>query len=174
MRWCVDKVWHSLKCIESAGDAVGRYVSFLIIGMACILLWEVFLRGVFNSPTIWVHESTRYLFGAHFLAGGVYAMRHGAMVNVDILYTRFSIRARALIDLLTSSLFFIFIGVMLWKGFGLAVASVRLREASQTAWGAPVYPLKVMLVIGAALLLLQGLAKFIRDLHIAVGGKGSL
>jgi TRAP-type mannitol/chloroaromatic compound transport system permease small subunit len=46
-----------------------------------------------------------------------------------------------------------------------------VRETSGSAWDPPVYPLKVALAFGVALLLLQGIAKFIRDLHLAVKGK---
>jgi TRAP-type mannitol/chloroaromatic compound transport system permease small subunit len=49
-----------------------------------------------------------------------------------------------------------------------------ILETSETVWDVPIYPLKLALPVGAFLLLLQGLAKFIRDLVIAIKGEGGL
>ncbi|GAH80376.1 unnamed protein product [marine sediment metagenome] len=47
-----------------------------------------------------------------------------------------------------------------------------LLERSTSVWHPPLYPLKLTMPIAAFLILLQGLAKFIRDLNAAImGGK---
>jgi len=38
-----------------------------------------------------------------------------------------------------------------------------MREHTQTPWGPPYYPLKIVIPLSAFLLLLAGVAKFIRD-----------
>ena len=79
-----------LRFIDNMNDNAGKFVSFSTIILVGILCWEVLLRYAFNSPTVWVHESAQYFFGANFMIGGAYALRHNAMVNVNILYERFS------------------------------------------------------------------------------------
>ena len=163
-----------LRFIDDMNDNAGKFVSFSVLILVGILCWEVFLRYFFNSPTIWVHESTQYFFGAHFMIGGAYALRHKAMVNVNILYERFSLRVRAIIDIITSTIFFLFIGVLLWKGTDLAIISISRNEMSQSPWGPPVYPIKIVLVIGVFLVMLQGMAKLIRDVATAISGREAL
>lgn len=157
------KVEHFLSSIDSINEWGGRIFCFLIIPIIGIVVWEVVLRYIFNSPTVWAHETSTFIFGAHFTLGGAYTFLRGGHVNVDIIYGRFSPRTRSIIDLITSTLFFFFCGLMLWKGVEFAWASILEREASNTVWGPPLYPLKTVIPVAAFLLLLQGLAKFIRD-----------
>jgi TRAP-type mannitol/chloroaromatic compound transport system permease small subunit len=92
-------------------------------------------------------------------------------VSVDILYARLPPRGKALADLLTFPVFFLFVGVMLYKGFGFARDAWGFKETLSSAWAPPVYPFKTVIPVAAFLLFLQGAAKFIRDLHTLVTGK---
>ena len=163
-----------LRFIDSMNDKQGRFVSLFVLIVAAMFCWEVLLRGVFTAPTIWVHEGTQYFFGIYFMLGGAYALLHRSHVNVEIVYSRFSPRIRAIADIVTAILFFAFVGVMLYTGMQLAIKSVMQVEHSQTPWGPPIYPLKITLVVGAILVLLQGLAKLIRNVGIAIRGRECL
>ena len=74
----------------------------------------------------------------------------------------------------TGIFFFVFCGVMLWKGIDFAWTSLSRLEPDATPWRAPLYPIKMMIPLGALLILLQGLAKFIRDLVTAITGREEL
>ena len=160
-----------LALVDNLNDQVGKIVSMLIIFMVLILVYEVVLRYIFNSPTLWAHETSEYFFGVHFFLGGAYALRHAAHVNVEVIYSRFSPRVRAILDIITSVFFFLICAVLLWKGGAMAWTSLMKLEHTNTVWAPPLYPLKMMIPIGACLILLQGLAKFIRDFHIAITRK---
>jgi TRAP-type mannitol/chloroaromatic compound transport system permease small subunit len=68
--------------------------------------------------------------------------------------------------------FFIFIGTMLWTGWRFAADAVNLGEVSFTEWAVQYWPVKLTIPIGAALLLLQGIAKLIKDImFLANGGR---
>jgi len=99
---------------------------------------------------------------------------HKAHVNMDIVYARLSLRKRAILDLATSSLFFLFIVVMLWQGVILASKAVAVLEVTTTAWAPPVWPVKLMLPLAALLILLQGIVRFVRDLETAVTGREAI
>ncbi|MGD8564298.1 MAG: TRAP transporter small permease subunit, partial [Desulfarculaceae bacterium] len=98
--------------IDALNDWLGRWVSFCVIPIAALVLFEVVLRYVFNSPTVWANELTQMLFGAYVILSGAYIMRWGGHVNVDILYSRLSDKTRAVMDIATSFLFFLFVGMM--------------------------------------------------------------
>ena len=59
--------------------------------------------------------------------------------------------------------FFIFIGTLLVTGWRFAADAVNFGEHSFTEWGIQYWPVKLTMPIGAALLLLQGVAKLIKD-----------
>ena len=50
----------------------------------------------------------------------------------------------------------------------------QVMEGTMTHWDPPYYPLRTSLPVACLLLLLQGLAKFIRDLNTAITGKETI
>ena len=44
-------------------------------------------------------------------------------------------------------------------------------EASLTDWAPPIYPVKLMMPLGALMVLMQGVVWLIRDLHMALTGE---
>jgi len=168
------KVRAVLHFVDTINERFGKIISFLVVGMMGTVTVEVVLRYGFNSPTLWAHETAQFLYGSYCILGGAYVLLHKAHVNMDIMYARLSLRKRAIIDLVTSSLFFLFIGVMLWHGVAFASKSVAILEATNTPWAPPVWPIKLMLPLAALLILLQGIAKFARDLETAVTGREAI
>jgi len=138
------------------------------------IVYDVVLRYVFNRPTIWSFDLSAYIFGAFFILGGAYTLRHRAHVNMDVIYLRLTPRTRAALDVVTSFLFFLFCGIMLWKGAEVAWHSIQIRETTATLWHPPVYIVRLVVPIGAFLILLQGLAKLIRDLHMVISGRETI
>ncbi len=162
-----------LAAIDAINDRIGKAVSFLVIAIVGVMVYEVIARYVFDAPTKWAYETVTFILGAYAILGGAYALRHGAHVNMDILHSRLSPRRRAILDVITSVFFFLFCVVLLWKGSEWAARSIRLSEHTWSPWGPPVYPVKILIPIGAFLLLLQGLSKLIRDLLTAFTGARS-
>jgi len=75
------------------------------------------------------------------------------------------------LDLITAGLFFLFLGILLREGSLGALDSWQLKETTISAARAILWPVKTVVPIAAALLLLQGLAKLGRDLFYAVTGR---
>jgi TRAP-type mannitol/chloroaromatic compound transport system permease small subunit len=156
--------------IDALNDWLGRWVSFCVIPISALVLFEVVCRYLFNSPTVWANEMTQMLFGAYVILSGGYIMRWGGHVNVDILYSRLSDKTRAVMDIATSFLFFLFVGMMAVYGGSLAWESLSMLERSESAWNPPIYPVKLTIPLGCILLLLQGLTTLIRNIMILVNG----
>ena len=161
-----------LRGIDWLSEWTGKIIAFLIPGLALIEGYEIVARYAFKSPTVWVHELCAMLFGTFILLGGAYTLLQGGHVNMDILYNRFSTRTRAVLDLITFFIFLAFIGVLLWKGWESAWRSIKFLEHDSTEWGPPLYPFKIMLPLGALLILLQGIAQFVRNFITVLRGDG--
>ena len=160
-----------LKVIDNVNTWVARIVSLAIILIIAATVYEVVMRYLFNAPTDWVFEFNYLTHGPYFLLLGAYTLASGGHVNVDIVYTRFSRRGQAVIDLLTAPIFFFFVIMMAFYGWRFAMNSVSFRETLSSAWAPPIYPVKMVIPVAAGLMILQGLAKFIRDLHLALTGR---
>lgn len=159
-----------VRLVDSINEWVGKFTSYLVLFMIAIIIYEIFVRYFLDRPTIWVHEKSSFIFGVSIMLGGGYALLYRAHVNMDIIYNRFSPRGKAILDLITSVLFFSFALVLVWMGGEFALNSLKVLETSSTTWDPPIYPIKLTIPIGGGLLLLQGLSKFIRDLSIAIKG----
>jgi TRAP-type mannitol/chloroaromatic compound transport system permease small subunit len=168
----VHHLYMILRLIDSINEWVGRIIAIGVLFMFALVLTEVIRRYLFNSPTVWGNELTQLTFGAYTVLAGGYVLKWGGHVNVDIFYIQLSEKGRAVVDIITFALFLIFGGMILVYGGSLAWDSLTRLEHSQSAWNPPLYPVKLMIPTGAFLLLLQGIAKLVRDIiTVATGEK---
>jgi TRAP-type mannitol/chloroaromatic compound transport system permease small subunit len=150
--------------IEWINLRVGEFVAYWAVLSVFAYYYEVIARFAFNSPTNWVHESMFLMYGMQYMLAGAYAYHADQHVRVDVFYSKFSARGKAIADIITSVFFFIFVVTLLWTGGKFALDAVRNSEVSFTEWGVQYWPVKLMIPIGAALMVLQGLAKLIKDI----------
>ena len=160
-----------LQTIDFVNEWIGKMSCFFLPAMMVAIVCEVIARYIFNSATTWSFETSQFLFCGMVALGGGYTLLYGGHVNVEIVYERFGKRTRAVIDLITALLFFFFIILFLRESGVMALESVRIREHSESSWGPALCPLKVVIFIGVFLMILQGIAKFIRDLKTALAGE---
>ncbi len=144
----------------------GEYVAYWSVIAVFVYYYEVTVRYVFNSPTNWAHESMFLMFGMQYLMAGAYAYLTNSHVRVDIFYAKFSARKKAIVDIVTSVFFFIFVGTLLVTGLIFAFDSLGQMEVSFTEWAIQYWPIKFGMVVGAILLLLQGISKLLKDIDV--------
>lgn len=159
------------KLIDAISEWTGKIVSKLIFPVVGLVVFDVVMRYFFNAPVFWAHHSSLFMHAAFSLLAAGYCLRHRAHVRVDIVYKRFSRRQQAILDVITAGFFFLFIIILLRQGYLGFVESWQLKETIIAAWRPVLWPVKLMVPIAAALLLLQGVAKFSRDLFYAVNGR---
>ena len=159
--------------IDRLNTRAGEYVAYWAVIAVFVYYYEVLARFVFNSPTNWVHESMFLMFGMQYMISGAYAYREDQHVRVDVIYSKFSPRGKAIADIITSVFFFIFTLTMAWTGWRFAADAVGNRETSFTEWGIQYWPVKLTLPLGAALIALQGVSKLIKDIAIVTRTKGA-
>jgi len=160
--------------IDTLNGFVGEFVSYWGVIAVFVYYYEVVARYVFNSPTNWVHESMFLMFGMQYMLSGAYGYRGDSHVRVDILYARLSPRGRAACDVFTSIFFFIFTITMLVTGWRFAMDSIGFDERSFTEWEVQYWPVKLMIPLGAALIILQGIARLAKDIALLVSGPAPL
>lgn len=161
----------ALKRIDAISEFVGMIARWIGGGMIAAMMTEVILRYIFDSPTIWVHPLCQILWGFYILLGGCYLLRLRTHVRCDFLYAKLSPRKRAIVDVCTHLLFFIWVILVLVYAVPYAWESLMILECYTGKWTPPKWPTKMVVLIGMSLVLLQGIANYIRDLHLAFTGK---
>ncbi|MFQ5658470.1 MAG: TRAP transporter small permease subunit [Candidatus Methylomirabilales bacterium] len=160
--------------IDALNERVGRAISWLAFLMVAVVAWNVFLRLFFAKGSVAMQELEWALFGPLFLLTAAYTLVHDEHVRVDILYSRLSARAKALVDLAGSLLFLIPVCVLIiWTSWPFIAASWAAGEVSPDPGGLPArYILKAVIPVGFSLLGLQGLSMAIHSLCRLMGLEG--
>ena len=126
---------------------------------------------VIRYPQWWVFDVTLFAAGTTYVVGGAYTMLKNTHVKMDVLYIRLTPRKQSFLDVLTFSGFAIFCGALVWLGGERALEATIAGETFFSAWNPPLWPVLWTIPIGGLLILLQGLAKFIRDFHMVIKGE---
>ena len=159
-----------VRAVDAFNEFFGKYVALLILPLVFVVVYEVVMRKVFMSPTNWAFEMTVYLYGAHFMLGAAYTHLHDRHVRIDIISQRFPEKVRLWISILTFLFIFLpFVGCLSYAAVGYAAHSWMAWEHSWSAWKPPLFPYKTVMPVAKILLLIQGFAKFIRDIYSLKG-----
>ena len=160
-----------LTVIDYISEWSGKIFSFLSLLAIVVVVHGVVMRYCFNAPTIWSLELTIYLCAGTYLVGGAYAHLYNSHIRIDALYSRWTPRIRAIIDLVTFPVFIISITAMGWAGTNWTIKAIVKDATSGSVWDPAIWPVRLLIPLGCLLLLLQGLARFVRDFGIARTGK---
>lgn len=157
-----------IRFADSISSWTGRIFCWAVVVLTLLTFIEIVMRRLFDSPTIWSFEICKQIDGIYFMILGAYGLMHGAHVSIDIIYARLSKRKKAVLDVISYILFFFpFNIVIFWKGFEYAKRSWDLLEKADGFFAIPVYPVKTFIPLAALLLIIQGLAIFIKKFYFA-------
>ena len=101
-----------------------------------------------------------------------YTLFYKSHVSIDIIYGRYSPRTRGILDIITYLVFFFpFCLIVFYQGIIFAQTSWSIGETSESAALRIVPLVKTVIPVTFGLLLLQGLANFIRSIMLVLKGK---
>jgi TRAP-type mannitol/chloroaromatic compound transport system permease small subunit len=151
------------RAIDALNERVGRTALWLVLVAVLISAGNAVVRYTFSvSSNAWL-EVQWYLFSAVFLLCAGYTLRHNQHVRIDILSSRLSPRGQAWIEVVGTVLFLLpmclLILVLSWSPF---VEAWTRGEVSSNAGGLIVWPARLLMPVGFALLVLQGLSELIK------------
>lgn len=142
---------------------------YLIFVMMAILLLSSISRGFFDVSYIWSVEMAQFILTAYYILGGGYSMQIHSHVRMDLFYSRWSPRKQALADVLTSGFLLFYIVFLLIGGISGTVYALEYNQKNYSSWAPPLAPIKIIMCIGIALLLLQVTSVFFKDVAKARG-----
>jgi TRAP-type mannitol/chloroaromatic compound transport system permease small subunit len=150
-----------------------KVVSGAVLVMVLAIAYDVILRYLFSAPTVWQYDISYMLGGSIIILGAGYVHLKHRHVRVDIIYNRFSPRTRLTLEVLFTLVFFFpFLTGLIVVAAEHALHAYEVKEFSEVGFWRPLmWPFRSVIPVGLSILLLQGLANFVRDLHVLVKGK---
>jgi len=187
-----------VRFVDAVNYRVGRFAMYLLYVLMGVLMWST-ISKIINQNAIWTLEMAQFLMVAYYMLGGPYSLQLDSNVRMDLLYHRWSPRQQALMDAISVFALLFFLAVLLYgavdsmayalgnfsdgpvdfflklgKAFltggpDAATGEMGMLERSATAWRPYLWPIKLVMVVGIFLMLLQTIGFFFRDLAKVLG-----
>jgi len=144
--------------------AISRVAMFMTAFVVAIMFYEVVMRYVFASPTLWVNEMSLWVAGAIYLFAGLYVMQQRGHISIFILYDTVPLRVKRVFDVLSTLFTCIFAAAVVWGGFGEAWSKMMRWETFGTAFDPPIpATMKPLILVLVVLTALQSVTNLIND-----------
>lgn len=162
--------------LDAFNERIGRATAWCALIMVLVQFVVVVMRYIFGIGSIMMQESVVYLHSFMFLVGAGYTLLHDGHVRVDIFYRTATPRNKAVVDILGVVFFLIPVSLLIWiYTWPYALKSWQVLEGSKETSGIhAVFALKSMILVFAALMILQGIALAARScLRLTGTGDGA-
>lgn len=158
-----------VRIVDRLNYRVGRFAMYLLFVLMGILLWSSATKigsdmGLPVNPSLWTLEMAQFVMVGYYVLGGPYSMQLGSHVRMDLLYGDWTPQRKAWVDAFTIVLVVVFLAVLIYGAVDSTAYSFRYGERNPSAWRPYLWPVKVVMLAGFTLMLLQSISMFIRDI----------
>ncbi len=153
-----------LNLVEKLNEKIGKASASLIFVFMILMVYEVIARYFFKNPTIWAHEVCGFIFAAYVALTGGWVLLEKGHVAVDIIYQHFPRKIKYFADMVVSLTGFFMFSLLFWQGYKFAWHAIKTNQHSHTLFAPPMWPVKIMIPIGALLFLIQLSANLTRSI----------
>ncbi|MCD6187352.1 MAG: TRAP transporter small permease subunit [Desulfuromusa sp.] len=160
-----------VKYVDAVSIKIGRAAMYLIFVMIGVLLLGSITRNILNMPLSWTVEMAQFIITAYYIAGGAYSMILREHVRMDLLYERFSVKNRARVDVVTTFFLLFYLCIMLFGSVSSTMYAIEYGQRNFSQWNPSMIPIKLIMVAGIFLMILESISFFFKDLAIATGRK---
>ena len=133
----------------------GYLASALFIAIGFIISYEVIMRYLFNSPTIWVNEVSRFLqIWATYLAL-TYSFHKQDFIRITVIYDRLNENGKKILDFISFIFILIFSSFVVYYGWLIAYDSLKVGRTSSTILDVPSFLTELAIPLCFAFLVLR-------------------
>ena len=153
-----------IKYVDAFNYRIGRFAMYGIFVMMGILLWSS-ISKIFFNPSLWTLEMAQFCMVAYYMLGGPYSIQMGSNVRMDLLYGEWDNHRKAQIDAITIIFLIIYLIFMIWGGWESFMYSLSYGgERSSSIWRPYIWPIKLIMLFGLSIMLLQSISEFFKDI----------
>lgn len=170
--------------VDAINYRIGRVMMYGIFVLMGILLWSS-ISKTFFLPTLWTLEMAQFVMVGYYILGGPYSLQLGSNVRMDLLYGSWTIRRKAWFDAITVFFLIVYLCVLLYGAIGSTAYSlgywkteplsffaglitgteeIGRLEQSSSAWRPYLWPVKVVMIMGFFLMILQCVSELFKDI----------
>ena len=164
------------RLVDALNERVGRATIWLILIVVIISAGNAVSRFAFNLSSNAMLEIQWYLFSAVFLFSAGYVLKRNEHIRIDVVTGRLSERTQNWIDVFGFIVFLLPMALLIaYLSWPVFMNAWNTGEGSPSPGGLIRWPVRILMPIGFALLILQGLAELIKRIAFLTGaGPNSL
>jgi TRAP-type mannitol/chloroaromatic compound transport system permease small subunit len=158
------------RLIDRMNTFIGKYVAWLVIAAVVVSAVNATVRKIFDmSSNSWL-ELQWVLFSTVFMLCSPWTLLSNEHIRIDIVNNLLPKWLRNTIDAVGHAFFLLPLCIiMVLTGVPFFLRSYEINEQSGNAGGLPQWPSKALVMIGFALLLVQGISELIKRIAIMRG-----
>ena len=158
-----------VKYVDYVSTKFGRLAMYTIFLMIGTLLLGAVTRNIINFPLSWTVELAQFTMTAYYIVGGAYSMQLNSHVRMDLVYDRCSERTKAKIDTFTNFFLVFYLVCLLVGSISSTMYAIEYDQRKFSQWNPSMIPIKVIMVCGIVLMLLQSISTLFKDIAKARG-----
>ena len=146
----------------------GYLASALFIAIGFIISYEVIMRYLFNSPTVWVNEISRFLqIWATYLAL-TYSFDRKEFIRITVLYDKLNEAGKKVLDFISAIFILTFSSFVLYFGWLIAYDSLKVGRTSSTILDVPSFLTELAIPLCFFLLVIRVSIEIVRKLGLLI------
>jgi TRAP-type mannitol/chloroaromatic compound transport system permease small subunit len=158
------------RMIDAANERIGKAVTWLVLVAVLISAGNAIIRKTLNMSSNAYLELQWYLFSAIFLLCAGYTLLRNEHVRIDVATAWMSPRARTWIDIFGTVFFLLPMAlVFVYLSWPIFIRTFTHGEISTNAGGLLIWPARLLVPIGFALLAAQGVSELIKRVAFLTG-----
>jgi TRAP-type mannitol/chloroaromatic compound transport system permease small subunit len=158
------------RLIDATSERVGRAAIWLVLIVVLISAGNAVSRFSLNLSSNAMLEIQWYMFSAIFLFCAAYVLKKNEHIRIDVVAGRLSERAQNWIDVFGILVFLLPMAVLIaWTSWPVFMNAWNSGEMSSNPGGLIRWPVRLMLPLGFALLILQACSELIKRVAFLTG-----
>jgi TRAP-type mannitol/chloroaromatic compound transport system permease small subunit len=158
------------RLIDGISEAVGRAAIWLVLIVVLFSAGNAVSRFAFNLSSNAMLEIQWYLFSALFLFCAAYVLKRNEHIRIDVIAGRLSERGQNWIDVFGILAFLLPMALLIaWLSWPVFMNAWNSGEMSSNPGGLIRWPVRLMLPLGFALLILQAFSELIKRIAFLSG-----
>ncbi|MEW6665346.1 MAG: TRAP transporter small permease [Thermodesulfobacteriota bacterium] len=141
--------------LKKVNTVCATIAGIVLLFIAFSIFVDVFMRYVFNRPTIWITEISTYLFLYVIYLATAYALQEGTHIKVTFFLGCFEKKTERFIDLITQIMAIAFTVVLVWQTSAMTWSALKGNWTTPTMLNVPFAMIHGIMVLGSSLLLLS-------------------
>ena len=148
--------------IDKITEVAAHVAAWMIFSIGVMVTYEVVMRKVFNSPTIWVDEIARFFQVWAVYLASAHILKRRSLITVELFTGSLAMNKLRLLELLSLVIIGFFSFVALYYGTGVVFESIEMGRRTSTMLGVPKWLTESAIPVGFGLLFVQSVVEFLK------------